>query len=739
MKQLVQSYRSGALSVEEVPIPALRPQGVLVRNAFSLISPGTERAMMELARASLLEKARQRPEQVRQVLRSARQEGWLTTFRKVMDRLDTPVSVGYCSAGTVIEVGSEVTEFRIGDRVACAGEGHGAHAEVVYVPRTLCARVPENVPLEHAAMAPLGAIALESLRQANVQLGERVAVIGLGLVGLLITQLLEAAGCHVLAADLDPERVALARRLGAKTACEAAHLEAAARSFAGDHGLDIVILAAAARSAEPLELAGRIARERGRVVVVGLFPIEVPRKLYFEKELSLVLSRAFGPGSFDPEVIERGRDYPYSYVRWTAGRHLEEFLAQLASGHIQVEPLLTHRFPIERAGDAYDVLGDPTARPLGILFRYDTEKPLPRVPRSFVEGQLAPSSIAPSAKERGAQQISLGVIGAGKFAQTYLLPHFRHGRVAMATVCTATSPSAGHAARKFGFAQATCDAEAVLHGTETNCLLIATRHDLHARLAAAGLRAGKAVFVEKPLALDQAGLREVLAAARQSTAPGGARLHVGFNRRFSPLARRVKDFFAHRHGPLVMAYRVNAAPLPPDHWVYSPQEGGGRIRSEMCHFIDLLSFFAGAPPARVHAEAVSHPAGPARADENVHVTVQFADGSSGIITYTTIGDPNLARERLEVFGENTVAVINNFRTGQFHRGLRTGHYWYLQQDMGYRDEVKAFLEAVHNDGPMPIPLEEILASSLATLLVLDSLTAGHPVPVDLAVLDVPTE
>ncbi len=730
MKQLVQSYRSGALSVEEVPIPALRPQGVLVRNAFSLISPGTERAMMELARAGLLEKARQRPDQVRQVLRSARQEGWLTTFRKVMDRLDTPVSVGYCSAGTVIEVGSEVTEFRLGDRVACAGEGHGAHAEVVYVPRTLCACVPENVSLEHAALAPLGAIALESLRQANVQLGERVAVVGLGLVGLLIVQLLEAAGCHVIAADLDPERVALARRLGAETACEVGHLEAAARAFTGELGVDVVILAAASRSSEPLETAGRIARERGRVIVVGLFPIEVPRKLYFEKELSLALSRAFGPGSFDPEVIERGRDYPASYVRWTAGRHVEEFLTQLAGGRVQAEPLLTHRFPIERAGEAYDVLGDPAARPLGILFSYDTEKALPRSFRA-VTAESEPAT----RKEQGAQPVSLGVIGAGKFAQTYLLPHFRHGRVRMARVCTATSPSAAHVARKFRFAQATCDAEAVLHGTEANCLLIATRHDLHARFAAAGLRAGKAVFVEKPLALDQAGLREVLAAARET----GGRLHVGFNRRFSPLARRVKDFFAHRHGPLVMAYRVNAAPLPPEHWVYDPQEGGGRIRSEMCHFIDLLSFFAGAPPVRVHAEAVSHPASPARPDENVNVTVQFADGSSGSITFTTIGDPNLARERVEVFGENAAAVIHNFRTGQFHRGHRTRHYWNLQQDIGYRDEVKAFLEALRGARPMPISLPEIFASSLATLLVLDSLSAGHPVPVDLSVLDAATE
>jgi predicted dehydrogenase/threonine dehydrogenase-like Zn-dependent dehydrogenase len=731
MKQLVQSYRTGALRVEDVPVPALRPQGLLVRNAFSLISPGTERAMMELARASLLEKARQRPEQVRQVLRSARQEGWLTTYRKVMDRLDTPISVGYCSAGTVLEVGAEVTEFRLGYRVACAGEGHGSHAEVVYVPRTLCARVPDGVSLEHAAMAPLGAIALESLRQANVQLGERVAVVGLGLVGLLITQLLEAAGCHVLASDLDLERVALARRLGAEQACEAGELESAARQFTSARGLDAVLLAVASPSAEPLELAGRIARERGRVVVVGVFPIEIPRKLYFEKELSLALSRAFGPGSFDPEVIERGHDYPYSFVRWSAGRHLEEFLAQLARGRLHLDPLLTHRFPIDRAQEAYNVLGDSTTRPLGILFSYDTEKAAEGRHASFRERRQAPVSMVSPQKERRSKDIPLGVIGAGKFAQTYLLHHFRNARVKMMTVCTATGPSAANIARKFGFREPTCDACVVVADPRLDCLLIATRHDLHPRLAAGGLRAGKWVFVEKPLALDVRGLREVAAAAREN--PG--RLLVGFNRRFSPLARRTRDFFAHRHGPLVINYRVNAAPLPPDHWIYDPVEGGGRIRSEMCHFIDLCAYWSGATPVRVHAETASTLGGAGRPDENVHVTVQYADGSTASIVYTTLGDANLARERIEVFGDSSVAVINNFRTGQFHRGHRTRHYWYIQQDPGHRDEVKAFLEAVRHNRPLPMSLEEILATSLATLLVHDSLAAGQPVPVDLSLLE----
>ena len=717
MKQLVQSYRSGALRVEEAPAPALRPAGVLVQNAFSLISPGTERAQLELARAGLLEKARQRPEQVRQVLRSLRQEGWLATYRKVMDRLETPVAVGYCSAGVVLEAGAEAGEFKAGDRVACAGEGHGSHAEVVYCPRTLCARVPENVPLEHAAFAPLGAIALESLRQAQARLGERVGVVGLGLVGLLIVQLLEAAGCHVLAADLDPGRVRLARELGAEGACDAADLEVAADAFTGRRGLDAVILAAAARSAEPVEVAGRIAREQGRVVVVGAFPIEVPRRTYYDKELTLTVSRAFGAGAYDPEMVERGRDYPYGYVRWTAGRHLEEFLAQLARGRVRLEPLITHRFPIERAEEAYRVLEDASARPLAILFSYNLDASLERGPVRVAAPQAAPRS----------GELRLGVIGAGKFAQTYLLPHLRRSGVRLASVATATSASAAHAQRKFGFLEASCDADAVVADPRTQAVLIATRHDLHARLAVAALRAGKWVFVEKPLALDDEGLRQVAAAAREN--PG--RLLVGFNRRFSPHARRVKEFFAGRAGPLVMTYRVNAAAVPASHWVYDAVEGGGRIRSEMCHFVDLLQYFAGAPPVRVYAESLGAATDAARADDNVQVTLHFADGSTGTITYTTVGDPRVARERIEVFGKQAAAEIANFRTAYLHRRNRTRRLWLLQQDMGYAEEMRVFLNAAAEGAVLPVPLEEILAGSLATLRVLDSLAERRPVEVDL--------
>ncbi len=580
--------------------------------------------------------------------------------------------------------------------------------------------MPENVSLEHAAFAPLGAIALESLRQAQAQLGHRVGVIGTGLVGLLIVQLLEAAGCHVLAADLENDRIHLAHELGAEQTCEVDQLEFAADEFTGGRGLDAVILAAAANSAQPVELAGRIAREAARIVVVGAFPLQVPRRLYYEKQLTLAFSRAFGPGSYDPDYIERARDYPYGHLRWTAGRHLEEFLRLLARGHIRVEPLITHRFPIEQASDAYRLLEDPAARPLGIMFSYQPDNPVSRA-----------SIVLRSARTTaGTEQIRLGVIGAGKFAQTYLLPHLRRPHVRLVTLATATAPSASHVARKFGFQQFSCDAENVIADPTINCVLIATRHDLHARLTCAALAAGKAVLVEKPLALTEAELRRLAHVARQT----GARLQVGFNRRFSPLAQRVREYFHQRQGPLVLTYRVSAAPLPPQHWIYDPVEGGGRIRSEACHFIDLLSFFAGAPPVRVYAEPMQDLAASLREDENVIISLKFGDGSTGSVTYTTLGQAGLDRERIEVFGGHRAAHIDNFRRAHLHQGNRHRRIRHWRQNLGYREELNAFLSAVATGAPMPIPLDDMLATSLATLRVVESLQRRQPVEVNLAAL-----
>lgn len=721
MRQLVQNYRTGSLTLEEAPWPALHPAGVQVRNHYSLISPGTERAQLQLAKSSLWQKALLRPERVKEVFRNLKQEGVLATCRKVFDRLDTPIAPGYCSAGVVETVGETVQGFRPGDRVACAGEGHGSHAEMVYVPQTLCAPVPADVPLRHACFAPLGAIALESLRQAEVQLGERIGVIGLGLVGQLIVQLLNSAGCHVLAADPRTGRAQLARELGAENISTPEDMETSVREFTAGQGLDAVILAAASDSNAPIELAGRIARDRGRVVVVGSFPLNIPRQTYYEKELTIRFSRAFGPGTYDPAYSKHGQDYPFTRYRWTAGRHVQEFLALLKTGRVQVEPLITHTFPFEQTLDAYELLSDPATPSLGIVLSYKSDSRLPR----------GPIILKPKRYPNPNGAVCLGVIGPGKFAQTYLLPHLKHPNIRLRALATATPTTATHVARKFGFEQCGCDAESVLNDPEIDSVLIATRHDLHARLTCAALAANKSVFVEKPLTLSLQELRQVSEAARRST----GLLQVGFNRRFSPMVRRAASFFASRSTPLMMTCKINTQPLRLSHWIHDPIEGGGRIRGEICHFIDLLSFLAGAPPTRVLTEPAGNAASGPGQDDNVIIRLQFADGSDGTIFYTTTGDSSLSREEIEITGNSAGIQIHNFRTMDIRQNGKLRRQRAFRRNLGYRAELDAFFDAIRAGGPAPIPLEDLLASSLATLRAADSLQTGQPVAIELADLD----
>jgi len=719
---------------------------LLVRNSYSLISAGTERSKIELARSNLLDKARQRPDQVRQVLNNLRQEGLIPTYQKVMTRLDTPITLGYCSAGVAIEVGERAQEFKIGDRVACAGEGYACHAEVVSVPKNLCVKVPDTVSLDHAAFAPLGAIALQGVRQAHATVGENVAVIGLGLVGLLTVQLLKAAGCRVLGMDLDPGRCQMAQQLGADvTADNGQRMADLAAAMTAGHGVDAVIITAATKSSAPIELAGRLCREKGHVVVVGAVPVNVPRKEYYEKELDLCISRAFGPGTYDKRFVEQGVDYPYGYVRWTAQRNMEAFLNLVAEKKIALDPLITHRFPIDEAPKAYDLLHNPQEQVLGILFEYDTTAD--RAPQTAVVWLKEKDNVAGSTfhvtrsnlQRSNLQPVTMGVIGAGNFAQAYLLPNFRRLEgVTLRGVATATSVSATNAARKFGFAYCTCDYHEILNDPEINCVVIATRHNLHAPLAAEALRAGKHVFVEKPLALNAEQLQEVIEAYQSGQEPSNLQspisslLMIGFNRRFSPFIQELKKFLAHRTGPLVMTYRVNAGYVPPDHWVHDPVEGGGRILGEVCHFVDLLQYLTGARPCRVFAQTARGHNGHIPDEDNVQVTISFEDGSTGIITYTAAGDLSFPRERLEVFTDGSVVVVDNFREAVFTRRGKRKRMCRWSQDMGHRQEIAAFVSATREGGPPPIPFEEIVLSTLTTLQIKESLRLGTPVEIDLS-------
>lgn len=748
MKAIVQNYKTGELLVQDAPLPALIASGLLVRNSYSLISTGTERSKIELARSNLLDKARQRPDQVRQVLNNLRQEGLIPTYHKVMTRLNSLITLGYCSAGMVIEVGEGAQEFQIGDRVACAGEGYACHAEVVYVPRNLCVKVPDAVSFDHAAFAPLGAVALQGVRQARAAVGENVAVIGLGLVGLLTVQLLKAAGCRVLGMDLNPDRCRLAQQLGADATADSGRRTAdLAVEMTVGHGVDAVIITAATKSSAPIELAGRLCREKGRIVVVGAVPVNVPRKEFYEKELDVCISRAFGPGTYDKRFVEQGVDYPYGYVRWTAQRNMEAFLNLVAEGKIALDPLITHRFPIDEAPKAYDLLHNPQGRVLGILFEYDTSADCR--PPTAVVWLTDTDNVQRSACER----VTVGFIGAGNFAQAYLLPNFRRlDGVTLRGVATATSVSATNASRKFGFGYCTCNYHEILNDPEINCVVIATRHNLHAPLTAEALHRGKHVFVEKPLALNVKQLQQVIEAYREamvlvgpegetgregdkeihSLTPSPPLLGVGFNRRFSPFIQELKKFLVHRTGPLVMTYRVNAGYVPPDHWVHDPVEGGGRILGEVCHFVDLLQHLAGARACRVFAQTTHTHNGYIPDQDNVQVTISFTNGSTGIITYTAAGDLSFPRERLEVFADGSVAVVDNFREAVFtRRGRRKGmRRW--SQEMGHRYEVEAFVEAVRQGEPAPIPFDEIVLTTLTTLQILESLRSGLPVEIDLS-------
>jgi polar amino acid transport system substrate-binding protein len=698
VKQVLQSYRTGELEVAEVPAPAAGPGEVLVRTVCSLVSAGTERAVMALAEKSLLGKARARPDLVAKVVDKVRREGPVAAARAAFARLDQPVALGYSCAGEVVEVGAGLGAadgFAPGEMVACAGAQAAHHAELNAVPRNLCARLPAGVSAEQAAFVTVGAIALHGVRLAELTLGERVLVVGAGLVGQLAAQIARASGCRVHVVDPDAARVEVAARLGA----QAGPIE----------GADAVIVCASGDSNDPLETAVGAARDRARIVAVGDVRLDVPRRAFYDKELSLRVSRGYGPGRYDPVYEERGYDYPLPYVRWTEGRNLDAFLELLADGRVRTDALVTHRFPIERAEDAYALIkggGEPF---LGVLITYPGTR---GAPRRTVD--LRPPAAVASGK------VGVAFVGAGAFASSVLVPAVASAGAGadLRVIVSAKGVNARHLGQRHGFQRASTSFDEAIADPAVHAVFIATRHHLHAEQAARALEAGKDAFVEKPPALTRAELQRVIAAARSS----GRRLMVGYNRRFSPLAEKLRAHFTDREGPLVMGYRVAAPRIPPEHWTRDPAQGGGRLVGEACHFIDLLAFVCGALPVQVFAAA---PAG--APDEDVLVTLRFADGSVGNLAYGTGGDAALPKERLEVHGGAASAILDDFRTLELWRGGKRKRIGGMGQEKGHREEVQAFLRAVREGAPSPLALDAIAASSEATFAALDSLASGAPV------------
>jgi predicted dehydrogenase len=712
VRQLIQSYRTGEMKVEEVPPPSVRAGGALVKTVRSLVSAGTEKMVVDLARKSLVAKAQARPDLVRKVMNTARKQGILNTLRKVQTKLDTPIPLGYSTAGVIVEVGEQVAGLRVGDRVACGGAGYANHADYNFVPCNLVARVPDGVSMEGACFATVGAIALQGVRQATLTLGERVAVLGLGLIGQLTVQLLRANGCRVLGYDPNRQRAELAVSLGAHRAVSE-DLASAAEGFSEGQGMDAVIVAASTPDAGPLEQAGEISRLRGRVVVVGLVGMQIPRSIYYRKELDLRMSMSYGPGRYDPDYEERGFDYPIGQVRWTEQRNLQAFLDLLADGAVRTEPLTTHRYPIERALDAYALISKGAEPYLGVLLEYGASEQAEALP---------PASLRLRSEPIAADRVRVGVVGAGNFAQSVLLPALKSaGSAENVAIASAEGMTTQRIGSQYGFRVATADASEVVRHSEVDAVFVLTRHDLHAPLVIEALEAGKHVYTEKPLALS----RDELDAVAQARDAARGDVMVGFNRRFAPLVAAIAEHFAGREHPLVMRYRINAGFIPSDHWVHDPVEGGGRILGEVCHFVDVLQYLAGAPPVRVHAESISG-SERYRGDDNALLSLRFGDGSVGTIVYTAMGDARFPKEHIEVFGEGRVAALDDFRTLQLVRDGSVKRRRSANQDKGFREEIRRFLEAVQHGGPWPIPFEQSVATTRATLAALESLRTGAP-------------
>jgi predicted dehydrogenase/threonine dehydrogenase-like Zn-dependent dehydrogenase len=724
MKQLIQSVRRGTVDVVDVPVPQLRGSGVLVRTAASLISAGTERAALAFARGSLVDKARRRPDLFKQVLAKARRDGFAQAFDTAMARLDRPVAPGYACAGAVVEVASEVHDLRVGDRVACAGAGYATHAELNFIPRNLVVPIPkradgEFVGFDEAAFTTLGAIALHGARLAQPQLGDRAVVIGLGAVGLLALQVLRAHGCRVFAADLDPARCDLARALGADDAVAPRDAAPLIAAWTRELGADLVLVTAASAGSEPAMLAAGVSRDKGRVVVVGATGLDLPRRILYEKELSFVVSRSYGPGRYDREYEEHGRDYPLPYVRWTERENMRAFLDLVADGSVNVRALISHRFPIAGAEQAYETL--ERERVLGILLEYP-DRPDPGAPETRVT--LAP--LAPLAAGRSAGA-AVSFIGTGNFARSVLLPAFaRHPQVRLCGAVAATGVSARSAADRFGFAYCSTSPSDVWND-DCNAVVIATRHDAHARLVIAALEAGKAVLVEKPLCVHETELDEIERTVERLRREGRAPfLMVGFNRRFAPAIAWIKPRLASLSGAISIVYRVNAGRLPHGSWMATANEGGGRIVGEVCHFVDLCSFLAGAPVVQVSAARSS-------ADANeVMATLRMSNGAIAAIAYVTGGDPTSPKERIEIFGGSTSATVDDFRQATTSAGGRRSKFggMFARQDKGHRAEIGAFIDSAARRAVSPVSFESAVNSTRATLAILSSLETGTSIHLD---------
>lgn len=708
LKQVTQNIKSGKLDIADLPEPMASPGELVIANAASLISAGTEKMVMGLAKKSLIGKARSRPDHARRVIQKMKTEGFFETIRQVRAKLGEPIPMGYSSAGVVVACGDGVQGYQVGDRVA----SNGPHAGVVAVPVNLCARIPDSVSYDHASFAVVGSIALQGVRLSKVTLGESVMVIGLGLVGQMTVMVLKAAGCRVLATDLDPGKCELALKLGAdiaKPGLSASQVE----SLTGGVGADAVIITAATESNAPIELSADAVRRRGRVVLVGVVGLDIPRTPFYMKEAEFTVSCSYGPGRYDADYEQRGHDYPPGYVRWTEQRNIQAVLHMIAADQLNVEALISHRFTIDNATQAYDMVYGNTEPYLGIVLQYPETDP-----------QEPARSISMSAAGKAKGDVGIGVVGAGNFARMTMVPAIQScAGVAMRSICSHRGVTAKSLAEQFGFATVATDSGALLADDSVDAVFLLTRHDQHADQVLAAVKAGKHVFVEKPLAItgEQVLAIEAALAEKGDQAP---LLMVGFNRRFSQAAVKVRAFFEKVEAPITVAFRFNAGEIPADSWVQHQTEGGGRIIGEACHAIDLATYLTGSEPVRVYAECIGGPNAPAITDDQSFITVRHANGSISSIAYLAGGDKAMPKERIEILGGGKMAIIDDFREVQLSSGGKLEKHKLTGK--GHAEEVQAFVKAVKQGGAAPISWSELRSVSLASILAVRSLREGVP-------------
>jgi len=718
MRQLIQSFKTGELGLFEVPAPSCQGNGIIIKTKSSLLSAGTEKMLVDIAKKSLIGKAQSRPDLVKQVLQKMKQEGIKNTLEKVLTKLDTPIPLGYSCAGTVMEIGNNISGFAVGDRVACGGAGFANHSEYNFIPKNLFVKIPDTVEDIEASFVTVGAIALQGIRQTNPTLGENIVVIGLGLLGQLTVQLLKANGCRVLGVDLDQFKLDLALKLGADRVCHSSDIRLSAADFTNGNGADAVIIAASAKSDQLVLDAGEISRMKGRVVIVGLVGMNIPRDIYYKKELEVKLSMAYGPGRYDPQYEEHGIDYPFPYVRWTEQRNFGAFLQLVEQGKVTPKELITHTFDFNNALKAYDLIGGESKENyLGIVLKYNKDEQ-DKNPFRVIDLSLnTPIKTG---------EIGLGIIGAGNFASAITLPNLKKNKAFNFTgLCDASTVIAHATGKKYKFRFITSDPGELLKSPEVNTVIINTRHNTHAGLVIKSLQNNKHTFVEKPLCINEEELEQIREEyMSRVTRHASPVLMVGFNRRFSPLIQNMKK--ALRDEPIALNYRINAGVVPLNSWIQDPLIGGGRIIGEVCHFIDTCSFLTGGLIKSVMASVVRKNDQSIPDEDNVSILLTYNNGSTATLSYVAYGNKSIPKEYIELFANGIAMQMIDFRKLTIFKGSRKQKFSSANQDKGFQAEFNAFAEAIKTGKPA-IPFESLYNTTLATFKIREAIKSQNVV------------